>query len=103
MERDAKRFKVYNAKSGKFMFNVPEKNPGNGGAFIAADYIEHGSTKLVATTTNNLQINFWDSNNYIFRDRINTSEVQLAIKWCGHNVNKLFTGGVDTVVHAYDV
>ena len=82
---------------------VPEKEQFNCGAFIAADYIEYGSTKLVATTTNNNQIYFWDSNNYIWRERINTSEIQLAIKWCGHNVNKLFTGGVDTVVHAYDV
>jgi hypothetical protein len=80
MERDSKRFKVYNSKTGKWMMNVPEKMPGNGGAFIAADYVECGSTKFVATTTNNNQINFWDSNNYIFRDRINTSEIQLCRK-----------------------
>jgi hypothetical protein len=80
MERDSKRFKVYNSKTGKWMMNVPEKSPSNGGAFIAADYVECGSTKFVATTTNNNQINFWDSNNYIFRDRINTSEIQLCRK-----------------------
>ena len=28
--------------------------------------IEKGNTKLVATTTNNLQICFWDSNNYTY-------------------------------------
>lgn len=81
MERDAKRFKVYNARNGKWMMNVPEKNVGNGGAFIAADYVEQGNLKFVATTTNNNQINFWDSNNYIFRDRINTSEIQLCRKF----------------------
>jgi len=54
MERDSKRFKVYNAKTGKWMMNVPEKNPKEKcGAFIAADYIEHGNIKFVATTTNN--------------------------------------------------
>ena len=53
MERDSKRFKVYNSLTGKFMMNVPEKNPGNGGAFIAADYVEQGNIKFVATTTNN--------------------------------------------------
>ena len=40
---------------------------GNGGAFIAADYIELGQTKLVATTSNNNAIDFWDSNNYIHK------------------------------------
>jgi hypothetical protein len=77
MERDSKRFKVYNSKTGKWKFNVPEKASGNGGAFIAADYVEIANTniKFVATTTNNNQINFWDSNNYIFRDRMNTNEI----------------------------
>ena len=82
MERDSKRFKVYNSKTGKWKFNVPEKASGNGGAFIAADYVEIANTniKFVATTTNNNQINFWDSNNYIFRDRMNTNEIQLTGK-----------------------
>ena len=79
MERDSKRFKVYNAKTGKFLWNAPAgKNAGAGGAFIAADYIEgghKGNIKYVATTSSNNSINFWDSNNYMFRDRINTSDI----------------------------
>ena len=45
--------------------------------YFAADYVEIANTniKFVATTTNNNQINFWDSNNYIFRDRMNTNEI----------------------------
>ena len=31
MERDSKRFKVYNSKTGKWMFSVPEKSTGEGG------------------------------------------------------------------------
>ena len=54
---------------------MPEKNAGSGGAVIAADYIDMGNTKFVATTSNNNSINFWDSNNYIFRERLNTSEI----------------------------
>lgn len=53
MERDSKRFKVYNAKTGRWIQNVPgklfirvkmraEKNAGAGGAVIAADYVEMG-------------------------------------------------------------
>jgi hypothetical protein len=88
MERDSKRFKVYNARNGKWIQNVPgtylhnilihlniEKNAGSGGAVIAADYIEMDNIKFVATTSNNNSINFWDSNNYIFRERLNTSEI----------------------------
>ena len=52
-----------------------EKNAGAGGAVIAADYIEMGNIKFVATTSNNNSINFWDSNNYIFRERLNTSDI----------------------------
>jgi hypothetical protein len=91
MERDSKRFKVYNAKTGRWIQNVPgklmimnqphiEKNAGAGGAVIAADYIEMGNIKFVATTSNNNSINFWDSNNYIFRERLNTSDIQMTSK-----------------------
>jgi len=52
-----------------------EKNTGTGGAVIAADYVEMNNIKFVATTSNNNSINFWDSNNYIFRERLNTSEI----------------------------
>jgi hypothetical protein len=49
MERDAKKFKVYNSKTGKLINEFPEKNI-KGGAIIAAEYIElPGNTKYVAT------------------------------------------------------
>ena len=103
MERDSKRFKVYNSRTGKYIQNVPEKNVGKGGAVIAADYVEMGNTKYVATTSNSNSINFWDPNNYIKREKIDTSDIQMCIKWCGDNVNRLFTGGCDAQLHAYDV
>ncbi len=56
MERDAKRFKVYNTRTGKYIKNVPEKSIGKWGAIIAADYIEYGTTKYIATTSNNMSI-----------------------------------------------
>lgn len=58
-----------------YFMKLLEKNAGSGGAVIAADYIEMGNIKFVATTSNNNSINFWDSNNYIFRERLNTSEI----------------------------
>ena len=27
----------------------------------------------------------------------------MCIKWCGHGIDKLFTGGLDNIIHAYDV
>jgi hypothetical protein len=55
-----------------------EKSTNSGGAVIGADYIDE--FKLVATTANNNSINFWDCNNYIFRERICTSEIQMTGK-----------------------
>lgn len=76
MERDEKRFKVYDSKTGKFMMTVPARQTGSGGgAVIAADYVHQNNIKLVATTHNNNSINFWDSNTYVFNTRINTSEI----------------------------
>jgi hypothetical protein len=76
MERDEKRFKVYNSNTGKWMMNVPSRSVGSGGgAVIAADYVHHGNIKLVATTHNDNSINFWDSNTYVFNTRLNTSEI----------------------------
>ena len=77
MERDAKRFKVYNAKTGKWMMNVPEKGKSNGGAFIAADYVHVEGTqfKQVVTTSNNNSINFWEAANYIERPHLDTFEI----------------------------
>ena len=105
MERDSKKFKVYNSKTGKLIRTVPKENQ-YGGAVIAADYIEieNTNTKYVATTSNNNTINFWDcTNNYSYKERINTSDIQMCIKWCGESVNKLFTAGICKKIHAYDV
>jgi len=35
------------------------------GAVIAADYLELGNMKYVATTANNNKIDLWDSNTYV--------------------------------------
>ena len=72
MERDAKRFKVYNTQTGKWWKTVPEKNAHGGGAIIAGDYVEYENIKLVATTSNNLTIKFWDHNSYIAKENLNT-------------------------------
>ena len=103
MERDAKRFKVYDTKSGKWWKTIPEKNVHSGGAIIAGDYVEYENVKLVATTSNNNSIRFWDHNSYIAKENLNTSSIQMCIKWCGHGIDRLFTGSTDYQLHAFDV
>jgi hypothetical protein len=73
MPRQADGFKTFQVTF--YNLNFEEKNAGAGGAVIAADYVEMGNIKFVATTSNNNSINFWDSNNYIFRERLNTSDI----------------------------
>lgn len=63
MERDSKRFKVYNSKSGRWLYSVPEKSGSSGGAVIAADHLD--GRNYVATTANNNSITLWDENNYV--------------------------------------
>lgn len=88
---------------------MPEK-PTKGGAIIAAEYVDmpDGKTKYVVTSQNNNTLNFWNPDNYIWKERINPSSIQLCLKWCGgYGVNKLFSGslgeGDEAKIHVYDV
>ena len=46
MERDSKRFKVYNAKTGQMKMSVPNsKTSVTGGSFIAADMVTMSKSK----------------------------------------------------------
>jgi len=65
MERDAKRFKVYNAKNGQLIMSVPSgKTSVTGGSFIAADLViremnKQTETYVVTTSSDNI-IKLWD-------------------------------------------
>ena len=74
MERDSKKFKVYSSKTGKCIASHPDKNV-KGGSIISADFIEVDNTRYVATCQNNRMINFWDSMNYMHRDRLPTADI----------------------------
>lgn len=37
------------------------------------------------------------------RGNITPTAIQLCIKWCGGNINRLFSGGIDMQINAYDV
>ena len=75
MPRQENGFKMFLVISNVSINMHVEKNEDARGAVIAADYVELGNIKFVATTSNNTTINFWDSSNYISREKLNTSEI----------------------------
>ena len=83
MERDAKRYKVYNAKTGKVIPEFPSgKMNGMTGSFISADYVNMGpgKTSFIATTNSNCSINLWETTNYTLKGNINVIDIQLCSK-----------------------
>ena len=107
MERDAKRFKVYNAKNGQLIMSVPSgKASVTGGSFIAADLVTMVNNKqnvtFVVTTSSDNIIKLWDpTTNYQRKDTANTPVIQLCVKWAGAPFNKIFTAGLEGEIHAY--
>ena len=64
--------------------------------------VHYDQKKFVATTSNNLSINLWDTQNYTACFSIPTDDIQMCIKWCASDINLIFTGGLDCTIHAYD-
>ena len=91
MERDAKRFKVYNAKTGGLLYSVPGgKTSVSGGSFIAADLVTQEKSSatnkqtvtFVVTTSSDNIIKLWDpTTNYTKKDTTNTPVIQLCGKF----------------------
>lgn len=78
MERDAKRFKVYNSKTGKSIPEYPSgKMNGMTGSYIAADYIDlgPGRASFIATTNSNTSINLWETTNYTLKGNMNLIDI----------------------------
>ena len=73
MERDNKKFKVYDATTGKC---ENRGVTGHTGAVIAAEYIKEQD--IIVTSANDNSLNFWDAQTYIFRARKSTPEIQMA-------------------------
>jgi hypothetical protein len=77
IEKDSKRFKVYDAVTGqlhKKYKNVPDKKSGDFGGVIAAELVEHGNSKYIFTTHNDNTICKWDKD-YVSKGKISTSDI----------------------------
>jgi hypothetical protein len=55
LEKDSPKFKIYNANSGKLTAEVKAHKS----AILTAEYLDE--LDLIATSSNDLTINFWDS------------------------------------------
>ena len=67
LERDSKKYKVYNSRTGKVYPEFPSgKMTGVMGSFIAAEYIDFPGKRhgLLATTSSDNCIRFWETQNY---------------------------------------
>ena len=100
IERDARRFKFFDIAKQKNKWKSRDSLL-HTGTVISAEYIPKWG--LLATTANDNSINFWDAeDDYAFKNRISTPEIQLCAKWNEEGPNFLYTAGCDAVIHAYD-
>ena len=60
---------------------------------------------LIATSSNDLTLNFWDASSFTLRQIVSVPEIQLKIRYANwRNTHKqlLYTGGSDAIIHIYD-
>jgi WD40 repeat protein len=94
LERDSKKFKVYNMKNGKFDREVK----GHTGAVISAYYIQE--KKLVATSSNDLSIILWDDITYTITSKINSPIIPIVLTF--HN-DTLYAGGPEGMIYYWNM
>jgi WD40 repeat protein len=58
LEKDSPRFKVYNSNNAELIWNVNAHK----GSVLSAEFIP--DQNLIATSSNDLTINFWDSSSF---------------------------------------
>jgi len=101
LERDSRKFKYYEVSKQKGKWK-PKESQLHTGTVISAEYIP--KYQLLATTANDNSINFWSTEeDYAFKNRISTPEIQLCAEWSEDPAAPyLYTGGCDSVIHAYN-
>lgn len=67
------------------------------------EYLEQQN--LIATSSNDLTINFWDASSFTLKQILSVPEIQLRIRyanWKESHKQILYTGGSDAIIHIYD-
>lgn len=60
---------------------------------------------MIATSSNDLTINFWDAASFTLKQIVSVPEIQLKMRyadWKQAGKQLLYTGGSDAVIHIYD-
>ncbi len=60
---------------------------------------------MIATSSNDLTVNFWDATSFTLKQIVSVPEIQLKIRyadWKHGNKQLLYTGGSDAIIHIYD-
>ena len=98
LEKDSPKFKVYNSNNSELLCEVNAHK----GAILAAEILPEQN--LLATSSNDLTINFWDTSSFNLKQILSTPEIQLVVRNAQWNStsNLLYTGGSDAIIHIYD-
>ena len=69
LERDSPKMKIYNSSNSELIFDVNAHK----GSVLSAEYITE--QKLIATSSNDLTINFWDQSNFNLKQILSVPEI----------------------------
>lgn len=69
LEKDSPRLKVYKANNAELIWEVNAHK----GSVLSAEYI--ADKKLIATSSNDLTINFWDSHSFNLKQIVSVPEI----------------------------
>ena len=99
VEKDSSRFKVYGVNNANLLFEVNAHK----GSILAVEHLS--DQNLIATSSNDLTINFWDASSFNLKQILSVPEIQLCIRyanWKSANSQLFYTGGSDSIIHIYD-
>ena len=79
LEKDSPKFKVYSSNNCELLCEVNAHK----GTVLASEYLT--SQNLIATSSNDLTINFWDTSTFNLKQILSTPEIQLCIRYAEWN------------------
>lgn len=94
MERDNKKFKVYNMKSGKCEREIR----GHQGAVIGAHHLPDYSK--VATSSNDLSIMFWEESDYSLSHKVDSPIIPITLASYEQN---MYAGGPEGLIYYWNL
>jgi len=100
MERDLKEFKVYNSKNLQWERSVA----GHRGNITCAEHI--WDRDMLATSSHDLSIMFWDMSNWQKKGRIMTNDIQLTLRYykdTNRDTHYFMSSGIDFMITFYNL